>query len=464
MTATTQQFPRVGGEIADRRTIGDQFLSFFAFVLGGYAVGSKGFAYLGISPVYIGEISLVFGLVALWYTYSIKLLFRTSMVRLVVVFMLFGAVRTIPYIRQYGLDALRDGVLWGYASFSVIVAGLIVSKPARLWTLIVRYRRFLPIFLVAAPLVWLTTVLLDNLARWTGFAVPVWPGTSVPMIYAKAGDILVHLGGAAAFMAVGLAGSERKSRIALLTGGVALAGLSRGGLLAFSLAYLTAFASRPRSRSGWSIAIIFIGAIVALAVTDLRLRFPGNDREVSFKQLREHVESAAGSGGAQDLENTKEWRLAWWGAIVSYTIGGDYRWAGKGYGVNLATDDGFQVSEDDSLRSPHNATMTILARSGLIGLSLWLILLGSWFFRMVRGMVDARRRGDSQWYALFTFLLAYLLALLVNGSFDVFLEGPAGGIWFWSILGAGIAAEMVYRNGETGPPLSLPTLFARVRR
>jgi O-antigen ligase len=276
----------------------------------------------------------------------------------------------------------------------------------------------------------------------------MWPGTGVPVIYAKAGDLLVHLGGATAFMAVGLAGEVKKSRIALLAVGVALTALSRGGLLAFSLAFLVAFVSCPRSRSAWSIATLFGGALLFLAVTDLHLRLPGNDREVSLQQLVQHVESAAGSDGDQDLENTKMWRLLWWAKIVNYTIGGDYRWMGKGYGINLATDDGFQVSDDDSLRSPHNATMTILARSGIIGLLLWLSVLGSWFVLMTRSLLVARRRGERQWYALFAFLIAYLLALLVNGSFDVYLEGPAGGIWFWVVVGCGIAAEFSYKRIE----------------
>ena len=32
------------------------------------------------------------------------------------------------------------------------------------------------------------------------------------------------------------------------------------------------------------------------------------------------------------------------------------------------------------------------------------------------------------------------MAFLVNAAFDVFLEGPQGGIWFWSIMGFGIVA------------------------
>jgi len=437
---------------ASRSTVADQFLTFFAFVLGGYAIGSKGFAYLGVPPIYIGEFSLFVGLAALWYARATRTVLRSPTIRLLLAFMLYGALRTIPYVRESGLYALRDAALWGYGLFSIIVAGVILSRPDRISYLVARYRRFVPLFLVAAPLVWVGTILFESLSRWMGMTVPTWPGTNVPLLLVKAGDLLVHFGGVAAFMCVGLAGRSRPWRVAVLVVSVALTAMSRGGLLAFASAYIVAFAARPRSRTGWQIATIVVTTIAVLGITGLELRFPGNDRAVSFRQLVQHVQtttgSSASSGPAQDLENTKEWRLAWWAVIVGYTIGGDYRWGGKGYGVNLATDDGFQVTDDDSLRSPHNAHMTVLARSGVIGLALWLLLQGAWFLRIVRALREAGRNGDVQWHALFAFLLAYWLALLVNATFDVYLEGPAGGIWFWSVFGLGIAAETVYRSAS----------------
>jgi hypothetical protein len=42
--------------------------------------------------------------------------------------------------------------------------------------------------------------------------------------------------------------------------------------------------------------------------------------------------------------------------------------------------------------------------------------------------------------AIVGWIFAYWLAALVNASFDVYLEGPQGGIWFWSVIGLGIAA------------------------
>jgi hypothetical protein len=35
-------------------------------------------------------------------------------------------------------------------------------------------------------------------------------------------------------------------------------------------------------------------------------------------------------------------------------------------------------------------------------------------------------------------IFIYWLAMIVNASFDPYLEGPQGGIWFWSVFGLGI--------------------------
>jgi hypothetical protein len=34
----------------------------------------------------------------------------------------------------------------------------------------------------------------------------------------------------------------------------------------------------------------------------------------------------------------------------------------------------------------------------------------------------------------------------VNASFDVFLEGPQGDIWFWSLFGVGIVISQLSRD------------------
>ena len=45
-------------------------------------------------------------------------------------------------------------------------------------------------------------------------------------------------------------------------------------------------------------------------------------------------------------------------------------------------------------------------------------------------------------------ITVYWAAALVNMSFDVYLEGPQGGIVFWSIIGFGVATSVAIRNME----------------
>ena len=151
----------------------------------------------------------------------------------------------------------------------------------------------------------------------------------------------------------------------------------------------------------------------------------------------------------EELDGTKEWRLAWWRTIYDYTVHGEHFWAGKGSGVNLAVSDDFVVGTENPnappLRSPHNGSLTILARYGVPGFCLWFTVLAVWFGTLADAMLLARRRRQAEWYGLFLFLACYELAMLINSSFDVALEGPILGFWFWSLFGFGVGAVMIYR-------------------
>ena len=89
--------------------------------------------------------------------------------------------------------------------------------------------------------------------------------------------------------------------------------------------------------------------------------------------------------------------------------------------------------------------MTLLARAGVPGLVLWSLVLISWATMMLRAMLVARTRGDKQWADFFLFVFCYAASILINAFFDVTLEGPMQGIWFWCLFGFGIGSVMVYR-------------------
>lgn len=439
-------------------------LGFIGVSLIGYAFLGKGYAYVGVPPLFVGEMALALGLLALWRVGTVGLRHYRGLLALLGVFMVIGLIDTVPYIGTYGVDALRDGVTWAYAAFALIVAGLLL-RLALLERVIEQYARLIPWFLVAAPVSFLIFRLFEGV-------IPQWPGSGTPILAPKAGDIAVHLAGIVAFLLVGLhrhfmvPGTHRPWKEWLWWGlwllGLLATSQSRAATLAIIASGLLVVFLRPRS--GWGRPLYLMVLVLTLLIaTNFRLSL-GAQRDLSAEGLLLNVQSIVGDSGSDTREGTRTWRLEWWGDIVNYTVRGPYFWTGKGYGINLANSDGFQVFSDNSLRNPHNGHLTFLARSGVPGFVAWTALQLAFAFSLLRVYVQARRRGDARWADLFLWIFAYWLAFLINAAFDVYLEGPQGGIWFWCVFGLGLAAMETYRRQleaarTAGPPISVALIL-----
>jgi len=424
-----------------------RFLKFYVavhglwFVL--YALLGKGFAYAGWAPFFVSEFLLLFAIPALIATRRVRLLVTTPIGAILVCFLLWQVFCLAPYLDLYGVDALRDSVIWAYAIFAWVAAALVVRLPRSAEILMQRYRRFTGVYIFLGPAAWLTTIYLRD---W----LPIWPGTSVSIPLIKGGEYGVHLAGVFAFVVQG--GPASHVWLALLILVEELLGMSnRGGLLAFLCAATFIVVLRPRARR--LITITFVGLTLLLTMDALDIRFTplGAPREMSVDVLSNSLISVFVDSQRFDLEGTKGWRLTWWRRIWDYTFDGPYFWSGKGYGINLADSDGFQVgTRDEPLRSPHNSHLTFLARSGVPGFLLWLLLQGTWAISMLRAHFRARRLG-SPWSGLFAWLLTYWIAFVVEAGFDVSLEGPMMGVPFWTVFGLGWGSLILLkaRTSET---------------
>ena len=416
------------------------WLGLLGITLLGYALFGKSWAYVGVRPVYVGEAVLLCGLPALLALRTWRGLVTLPSFWFLLVLGTWGAFRTVPDIAVYGVDALRDAALWGYALFALLVFGSILAQPSRLVVLLSYYRWFGGVFLYCVPLIWIP-------CRFFAEKIPQCPWADVSILTVKGGDVLIHLGGILAFFAAGLGSSLGPFRLLLLAVDVVLVGtFDRGGLLSFLLVFTLCFCLRPHDRSLRWLCGMGVAVLLFLAITDLQIKMPEREREISFRQVVANVFSSFVEENMGDLEDTKQWRLDWWDDIMDYTVYGRYCWTGKGFGINLADDDGYQVTEDGSLRSPHNGHLTMLARGGVPGFLLWMGALLSWVPGIVAGYVRSRRLRQHRWNALFLFLFAYWVAFTFNGAFDVFLESPMGGIWFWTIYGVGMAAMWLHRH------------------
>jgi hypothetical protein len=90
--------------------------------------------------------------------------------------------------------------------------------------------------------------------------------------------------------------------------------------------------------------------------------------------------------------------------------------------------------------------MTVLARMGVPGEVLWALFQGSYSLSLVAAYLRARRRHQELWARVNLWLLSYWLSFLIAMSFGVYLEGPYGGIWFWTVTGLGIAVLQAQRR------------------
>jgi O-Antigen ligase len=422
-------------------------------ILLGYAFLGRGGAYIGVAPIYVGEVVLALGVISILV--SLPGVHWRPIHLAVAVFMLWGLFRTVPYVSLYGIDALRDGVTWAYAIFAIAVS--LTVRREHVEPLLRLYRRWLPWFVLWVPVAAILSVVFSG-------ALPSVPGSSEPIIDFKAGDAAVHLSAAGAFMVLGL-GTTGLTRARdwlwpfwLLAVGVCSA-ISRGALAAAAMMATSVLFARATTRWLSLILIgVFLFAVLGLVNPEVDV---GLARRLSFDQVVSNLTSVL--GGEQNdpvLEGTKEWRLRWWTTIVDYTVDGPYFWTGKGFGVNLADDDGFQVG-DLTLRSPHSAHLTFLARGGVPMLALWILVQAAFAFALVRAALRARAAGMAFWVRVCGWIFVFWLAALVNASFDVYLEGPMGGIWFWSMVGLGIAVagiidrelEAPVSTGAVAPPV-----------
>jgi hypothetical protein len=424
-------------------SIADYYLLFHCLVLAGIALAGRGFAYLGLS-----ELSLILSCgVMLLCPVGLRRIFSLFPTVLVVPFVVWGALQTIPYLGQYRVLALRDAAQWGYMLWAFSIGAIIASRPARLSLLLDRYRRFSRLALVLLPVLYLL--------QSTGFNFPELPGSGMRIVTLKGGETLVHTGAIGAFLWIApVAPLVLTARLFPFVFLVLFALGNRAGQVASVFQLGLAVLSRGLTMRVVSAAAVLIVPLAFLGVSGVKFQVGG--REVSVEQQIEKSLSLIGLSSESRYENTREWRMNWWGDIINYTVYGPYFWTGKGFGINLADDDGYQLEASSALRSPHNSHLTVLARTGVPGLVLYVVLNLSWFFSMSFHAYLAWRARHTTWYRLFCWVTIFWSAIMVNACFDVVLEGPMASSWCWTLYGLGLAMMWIFRH----TPESLPDYAA----
>jgi hypothetical protein len=404
----------------------------------------RGFAYLGFPPLYVGEITFLAGIFVFLRIGAFSGALATLPTLLLVALMTWVLARTLPFVGLYGVDSLRDSVIVIYGCFAFFVIGLLLEDARRINTVLSYYGIMLASFPAIPVGFWLTKYGGDYIPRLFG---------PVPIVEIGSSAVGTHLAGTMVFVLIGY---RRVSFLWLFVWFITLALVSatnRGATLAIVVPVTIALLALGRYRLLFTTVVAAIGLFATLLVLESTFgefeeAKDSLERPVSAHQIVENAKSIIGQSG-QQTEGTKQWRLNWWDIIISDTLYGSNFWTGRGFGINLADADGFAGTGDprnpNPLRSPHNAHITLLARAGVPGAVLWALLLISWYGMLAKATLTARIRAEKQWSNLFLFIACYEAAILINATFDVAIEGPMQGLWFWCLFGFGIGSVMVYR-------------------
>jgi O-Antigen ligase len=392
----------------------------------------------------VGEIALLSGMVVLFRTGAFVGALATLPAVMLVVLMAWVLARTVPFVSMYGFDALRDSTIVMYGGFAFIVIGLLLEDARRIDTVL----RYYNILLVSLPAMFVGFYLTHY---WEEY-LPSLTGP-VAIVQLTTSAVGTHLAGTMVFVLIGYRKVFFSWLLVWLATFTMVAATNRAATLAVLVPVMFAVLVLGRLRLLLTtiLAAVSIFAVlltVESSFTQDNETEPSTRRQVSAHQIVENATSIVGHSGQENVEGTKQWRLNWWNIIINDTLYGSSFWTGRGFGINLAEADGFVTGDPTHmarLRSPHNAHMTLMARAGIPGVTLWALVLVSWFGMMMRAMLTARWRRHEQWAQLFLFVVCYATSILINATFDVTLEGPMQGIWFWCLFGFGVGSVMVYR-------------------
>ncbi len=415
-------------------------------LLAGYLLLDRAFAYIHLpgTPLYVGELTLTVGAVGvLTATGYLRIPVRDEPVlALLAAWFLWGLFRLPPGIRTYGIiSALRDFALCYYCFFAFFTVAALARAPDLLDRWLAQLARFAPWLLV-----WLPFALVLPFHVHAP-SLPFTGGVSVLSL--KPGNAAI-----AALLALGfmwLFPETRSAQSRALLSIVALlvmllsATQNRGGLLGATAGAVVGLAFLP-SRQRLRLIVRAIAVIVIALFVAVQLNFSiptasNQGRAFTASQFITNVLSIKANANASGATGTAAARDLLWGLVYKQQVADGKLTDGYGFGVNLPylVNDTQVTSGADPLRSPLNSHDDILARLGVIGISLWIALWLGWYWRMIAGCLRLARRGMHTRRQVGVLCMMAVTAYLVSSFFDPQLEGAQVAALMWTATGVGVA-------------------------
>ena len=394
------------------------YIRIYLMVLLLYVFFNKGVAYS-----YLAEMIMVAGIFILFINRKQFEIALDAKQIIVAFFIFISFLFILAGVFRYSLlNVLRDSLAFQYAWLAIIIY-FFKNERDFIWKKIIQIYNWVPLILLLNT--FLFYFVFINLSPITIF------GNENIILY-KNGDKGVHLLISTILMFLYTHTYSKKwlifNSVLIIINLIILFALSRSGTVSYILALFSFFIFSKEKILNDSLRRLlkFIPVIMAIGIgifVALDIQGDSQGRTISFSQITDNFSSIVSSDIDGSLTDNKVWRLVWWAKLVNESFTLQHFFVGKGLGMSLAGSD--IANADDNLRSPHNFHLTILARFGYIVLIAWVYWLVSIFNPLFTRKLTGKTLA----------LTAILLAFVINGSFDVFFEGPMGAFPFWTFVG-----------------------------
>jgi hypothetical protein len=410
------------------------YIKIYLFVLMLYIFFNKGFAYS-----YMAEILLASGILILFINrknleigIDRKQIILGFFISISFIFIIFG-------IFQYSvINVLRDSLAFEYAIFAFIIYFL-KNEYEYIWNKIIQIYKWIPLVLFINFFLFYFLVLYFP-------PINLFGGQHI-LLY-KNGDKSVHLLISTIFMFLFTNQYSKKilivNTILISINFLILLAFTRSGTLSyvFALFSFIFFAKNKIIKESVRSLLKYIPVILLISIVifeSIDLQGDSQGRTITFSQITTNFTSLISSDIDGNLTNNKVWRYIWWAKLVNESFTLQHFFVGKGLGMSLAGNE--QLNDDDNLRSPHNFHLTILARFGYFVFIAWII----WLVSIFKPLFTRKLGGKT------LAITSILLAFIINGSFDVFFEGPMGAFPFWTFVG------LLFIENTYGSPTEIPS-------
>jgi O-antigen ligase len=214
------------------------------------------------------------------------------------------------------------------------------------------------------------------------------------------------------------------------------------------------FVTRSRLATRWT-AMLLLGVLIIGAVSVSGIEIKGRlGKKISLDFIVSHFEAISGKASSEETQGAAEGvpqRIGWWRAIYKKMIRSPQKIVfGLGYGIPLTS---FHGGGGIILREPHNSYISVIARLGVSGMLIWLLMQGSLYLAWWRVYRLAGRMDWTEDRSNLLVLAIYNVLLLITAIGEDGFEKPFYAIPYYLFFGVILRYGRILRRAAYEPEL-----------